>query len=269
LNPLADIRENIFSNHLDRSVTAALVAEAEGVLSGINRGRSIMESLGLSFSTTFSEGDAIHGGQEIARVMGNPVQIAMAEEQMIGALSKSSGIATAAHQAKKRVNSRCRVVSGGWKKMPLEIKDLIREAVCHGGMDQRILEGPFVYLDKNYVRILSGVTRAVQSVISLGLEIVVQVRGETGPVEEEAVAAARAGARLVMVDTGQQEHLSRVIGALLNHGLRSRVEIAFAGNIALEDLDTIAKMDLDAVDIGYAVLDAPCLPMRFDVIKVD
>ena len=266
---MADIRETIFSNHLDRSVTAVLVAEAAGVLSGINRGLSIMESLGLSFSTTFSEGDEIHGGQEIARAVGSPVQIAIAEEQIIGALSKSSGIATAARRAKKRVNARCRVASGGWKKMPLEIKDLIREAVCHGGMDQRILEDPFVYLDKNYVRILGGVTRAVQNVISLGREIVVQVRGETDPVEEEAVAAARAGAGLVMVDTGKQEHLSRVIDALRSNGLRSRVQIAFAGNITLEDLDTIAQMDLDAVDIGYAVLDAPCLPMRFDVIEVD
>lgn len=269
LNPLPDIRENIFVDHLDRSVTAVVMAEAAGVLSGINRGRSAMESLGLTFSTIFSEGDKIHMGQEIARVMGSPVQIAMAEEQIIGALSKSSGVATAARQARTRVNSRCRVVSGGWKKMPLEIKDLIREAVYHGGIDQRILEGPFVYLDKNYVRILGGVRHAVQSAVSLGREIVVQVRGETGPVEEEAVAAAQAGAGVVMVDTGRQDDLSRVIRTLATKGLRSRVKIAFAGNIRLEELDTLSQMDLDAVDIGYAVLDAPCLPMRFDVIKVD
>ena len=269
LNSLPDIRENIFVDHLDRSVTAVVMAEAAGVLSGINRGRSAMESLGLTFSTIFSEGDKIHMGQEIARVMGSPVQIAMAEEQIIGALSKSSGVATAARQAKTRVNSRCRVVSGGWKKMPLEIKDLIRDAVHHGGIDQRILEDHFVYLDKNYVRILGGVRRAVQSAVSLGREIVVQVRGETGSVEEEAVAAAQAGAGVVMVDTGQQDDLSRVIRTLATKGLRSRVKIAFAGNITLEELDTLSQMDLEAVDIGYAVLDAPCLPMRFDVIKVD
>ena len=269
LNSLPDIRENIFVDHLDRSVTAVVMAEAAGVLSGINRGRSAMESLGLTFSTIFSEGDKIHMGQEIARVMGSPVQIAMAEEQIIGALSKSSGVATAARQAKTRVNSRCRVVSGGWKKMPLEIKDLIRDAVHHGGIDQRILEDHFVYLDKNYVRILGGVRRAVQSAVSLGREIVVQVRGETGSVEEEAVAAAQAGAGVVMVDTGRQDDLSRVIRTLATKGLRSRVKIAFAGNITLEELDTLSQMDLEAVDIGYAVLDAPCLPMRFDVIKVD
>ena len=269
LNPLPDIRESIFANHLSRLVTAVVLAEATGVLSGISRARNFMESLRLAFSTIFSDGDEIHKEEEIARVMGRPVQIAMAEEQIIGALSKSSGVATAARQAKRRVNSRCRVVSGGWKKMPLEIKELIREAVYHGGINQRIAEGPFVYLDKNYVRILGGVPQAVKNVVSLGREIVVQVRGETGPVDREAVLAAREGAGVVMVDTGQVAHLSRVIKALTNSGQRSRVQIAFAGNIRLEDLDTIAEMDLDVLDIGYAVLDAPCLPMRFDVIKVD
>ena len=109
----------------------------------------------------------------------------------------------------------------------------------------------------------------MKNVVSLGREIVVQVRGETGPVDREAVLAAREGAGVVMVDTGQVAHLSCVIKALTNSGQRSRVQIAFAGNIRLEDLDTIAEMDLDVLDIGYAVLDAPCLPMRFDVIKVD
>jgi nicotinate-nucleotide pyrophosphorylase len=43
------------------------------------------------------------------------------------------------------------------------------------------------------------------------------------------------------------------------------VQIAFSGNLSLEDLDSLVGEDIDAVDIGYAILDAPCLPMRFDV----
>ncbi|MFH1242225.1 MAG: hypothetical protein V1689_07660 [Pseudomonadota bacterium] len=269
LGPIRDIREEIFAAHLDRSVTGVVTAEASGVLSGINRARQAMESLGLIFSTDLTDGSEVVEGQEIARVKGDPVHIAMAEEQIIGILSKPSGIATAAHQARLRVDSRCRVVAGGWKKMPLQIKDLIRDAVRHGGIHPRISENPFVYLDKNYVRILGGVKQAVQNSVSLGREIVVQVRGETGPVEDEAVAAAQAGAGVVMVDTGRQDHLSRVIGKLENKGLRFKVKIAFAGNIKLEELDTLCQMEPDIVDIGYAILDGPCLPFRFDVVRVD
>ena len=72
----------------------------------------------------------------------------------------------------------CRIVSGGWKKMPIEIKDHIRKAALDGGIKVRILHKPFVYLDKNYVRIFGGIKRAIQAVSSLERPVVIQVRGE-------------------------------------------------------------------------------------------
>jgi nicotinate-nucleotide pyrophosphorylase (carboxylating) len=153
--------------------------------------------------------------------------------------------------------------------MPLEIKDLIRQAVRDGGIDVHIYKEPFIYLDKNYVRILGGVQKAIQTVNHLDRPVVVQIRGEFQPIEEEAVEAVRMGAVVVMVDTGRLDHLTHVLQALGNNGLRSRVRIAFAGNVSLSDLETLAQYDLDVIDIGYAILDAPCLPMRFDVIQVE
>jgi len=262
-----DIREQIFREYLGQVITGTVVTEAPGVLSGIQRVRNLMEALGLSFSTGLTDGGMLGKEQEIARVTGNPLQIAQAEERIIGALSKTSGITTAAHKALQKAGARCQVVSGGWKKMPYEIKEPIREAVRHGGINTRISEEPFVYLDKNHVRILGGVRKAVQTALPLNRTVVVQIRGETNPVEDEAVEAADEGANIVMVDTGRCEHLENVIQALKTKGLRSRVRIAFAGRVTLDDLDVLARMDIDIVDIGYAILDAPCLPMRFDVIE--
>ena len=51
-------------------------------------------------------------------------------------------------------------------------------------------------------------------------------------------------------------------------GSAGRVLVAFAGNIVLEELGSIRQLGLDILDIGYAILDAPCLPMRFDVVDV-
>jgi nicotinate-nucleotide pyrophosphorylase (carboxylating) len=269
MDPTHDIREDVFRGTMDSRVTGSLFAEAEGVLSGIERARKRMESLGLIFSSNLKDGSSLDVGQEIACVIGNPVQLAMAEEQIIGALSKSSGIATASQRARLGVKSHCRVVSGGWKKMPLEMKELIRQAARDGGIDVRISEVPFIYLDKNYVRIIGDVRKAVQNTGSLGRKIVIQVRGDTGPVELEAIEAAEAGADIVMVDTGRRSQLAKVSQALRNKGLRSRVRLAFAGSISLERLEELTKMDLDIIDIGYAIVDAPCLPMRFDVTRVE
>jgi len=98
--------------------------------------------------------------------------------------------------------------------------------------------------------------------------VVIQIRGETDRISNEAVEAAETGAKVIMVDTGRQEDAGDVTRALNENDLRRRVRVAFAGNIALEDLGSINRLGLDVVDIGYAILDAPCLPMRFDVIDV-
>ena len=131
----------------------------------------------------------------------------------------------------------------------------------------RISKKPFVYLDKNYVRILGGTKEAVESAISFGQPVVVQVRGETASVGVEAIIAARAGASVIMVDTGNREDVVEVSRALNKRGMRSQVQLVFAGNILLTDIEGLAHMDVDIVDIGYAIMDAPCLPMRFDVVQ--
>jgi nicotinate-nucleotide pyrophosphorylase (carboxylating) len=262
-----DIRHQIFREHMGRNIVAVLVAEAAGVVSGIDRAGHLIESLGLDLATDLADGAVIDSRQEIARVAGNPLQIAQVEERIIGAVSKSSGIATAARRARLLAGSRCKVVSGGWKKMPLEIKDLVRKAAQDGGIDIRICDEPFLYLDKNYVRILGGVGKAVRAVAHLGRSIVVQVRGETDAVENEALEAGRAGAAVVMVDTGLRQDLANVGQALRWNDFRSRVRIAFSGNVSHSDMESLVLMDVDVVDIGYAILDAPCLPMRFDVIE--
>ncbi|MGA7642264.1 MAG: hypothetical protein WBW56_08680, partial [Syntrophobacteraceae bacterium] len=73
-------------------------------------------------------------------------------------------------------------------------------------------------------------------------------------------------AMVIMVDTGDLKDLGMVVQALRKNDLRSSVEVAFSGNIELEDLKHISCAGADVLDIGYAILDAPCLPMRFDVV---
>jgi nicotinate-nucleotide pyrophosphorylase (carboxylating) len=221
--------------------------------------------MGLSFSSDFRDGQLCRADARVAEVSGSPSQICRAEDVLIGTLSKSSGIATAARFALRKAGAKFRVVSGGFKKMPHEMKEIIRQAASDGGVTCRMLDQPFVYLDKNYVRILGGVEAALEAVAPLGRRTVIQIRGETCLIEQEALKAAGGGAAVVMVDTGQRDHVKRVSKALKDGGLRSRVQIAFSGNLSLEDLDSLVGEDIDAVDIGYAILDAPCLPMRFDV----
>jgi nicotinate-nucleotide pyrophosphorylase (carboxylating) len=263
----ADIREEIFRNHMDRVIHAVVTVESPGVISGMTRARSICDEMKLVFSSCVSDGELVGAGFRIAEIWGNPLQIAQAEEVVLGELSKSSGIASAARKVLQMAGPKIKVVSGGSKKMPRVTKDLVRQAIRDGGLDVRIAEHPFIYLDKNYVRILGGIGEALRTVAPLASRTVIQVRGETAPVSEEAVEAARAGAAVIMIDTGNIADLEKAARALRQRGLRESVRLAYAGNIRCEDISDLLRQDVDILDIGYAIVDAPCLPMRMDVVS--
>ncbi len=80
---------------------------------------------------------------------------------------------------------------------------------------------------------------------------------------DEACVAARGGAHIVFVDTGRIDDLSIVSKALRANGLRERVRLAFGGGVELTDIDRLRELDVDIVDVGRAIVDAPLLDMRF------
>ncbi len=264
-NKERDLRLDIFRNNLDMICCAEVVAEADGIISGIEQAKELSAVLELTFKAQKTAGDSIHKGERVCLLTGDPIALLKAEEMILGALSKSSGIASAANFARKVAAGHFRIVCGATKKMPHFLKMTIRKAISDGGIDMRMAHQPFVYLDKNYVRIFGSLQKTMDAVTTLGRPVVIQVRGETGPISEEAILVAERGAATVMVDTGKVSDLDLVSAALKKAGLRSRVDLAFAGNLKLSDLNGLIEKDIDAIDIGYGIVDAPCLPMRFDV----
>jgi nicotinate-nucleotide pyrophosphorylase (carboxylating) len=73
------------------------------------------------------------------------------------------------------------------------------------------------------------------------------------------------GAEILMVDTGRLADLDLVARLVQESGRRDRTTIAFAGDIAMEDIAEVAEHDVDILDIGRAVLDAPIVDIKFDV----
>ena len=262
-----DIRDEIFRGVAGETITATVSAEADGVLFGLEAARRHAADLGLSVTARAEDGKRVRWGDIVLLVQGPPKAIAQAEEVLIGAMAKASGIATAAAEAVRRAGSRARVVCGAWKKMPAELKHVVRGAIQAGGAAFRIADGPFVYLDKNYVRILGGIRPALEAATRLdGHDRAVQIRGEHRPIADEAAEAASAGAAILMLDTGDPEDIGRVAARLRELGLRDRVRLAYAGGITLQDIEALAARGVDILDVGTAIVDAPLLPLRFDVV---
>jgi nicotinate-nucleotide pyrophosphorylase (carboxylating) len=257
----ADPRETIFAGIADRTFEAALIADDEGIVSPVAAAVEAAQELGLDIEFELPEAAHVRPGDEILRFRGTPMQIALAEEQVVGLLAKASGIATAARHFVDRTLGSPRIVSGAWKKLPLSVKDTIRSAIEAGGAEPRIATGPFVYLDKNFVTMLGGVEATLAAVAGMaGHRKVIQLDDPA-----MAVAAARGGADIVFIDTGRVADIAVAAGQLRDAGLRGRVELAFGGGVRLEDIDELKRLDVDTVDVGRAIVDAPLLDMRVRV----
>jgi len=263
-----DLRDIIFRNIESKRFIAAIISEDEGLVSGIDILKKKGEEIGVEFLSLLKEGSPISRGTIIAKFIGMPKQIAFCEDNLIGLISKYSGVASAAEKAKQISNGKIKVVCGAWKKVPGEIKGFLRKAVEVGGLKTRIADRDFVYLDKNYIRMFGGIKESLEAVREIENRLkVIQIRGETAPIEVEALEATGSSADILMVDTGRMEDVRRVAAALRRESKRGLVKIAFAGGIKLSNIPAIIGEDIDIIDIGRTVLDAPLLEMRLDVLS--
>jgi len=264
--PPDDIRYSIFKAVENRIFQARVVFTQPAVVAGLNEGIDEARSLGLEIESQVREGMNVLAGQAVLALTGPALALAVAEDRVLGWIGKASGVATAARSFREMLPGRIRVVCGGWKKLPLPWRQNLRRAAAVGGVATRILDDPFIYLDKNYIRMFGGISGTLQAVAALPGEKVIQLRGEWGDITEEAAQAVINGAAVLMVDTGCVEDVTRVAGYLRGSGWRERVRLAFSGGITREDLPAIAELDVDIIDIGRSVLDAPLADLRFEVL---
>ena len=264
---MKDIRDIIFRAIEGKRFRAVLTAERAGVLSGVEKVRARAEELGIVVELCKEEGETLSHGERIGTIVAEPKQIAIAEEQVIGELAKASGIATAARTAVMLADGRARIVSGSWKKMPPQLKELVRRAIATGGAAVRIAEPPMIYLDKNYVRMLGSIRTALAACAEFpGYTKVVQLRGEEGTIAQEARMAVEGGAEILMVDTGRREDLEDCLSELTAMGCRTYVKVAFAGNVKLTDIPELSQR-ADILCIGKEIVDAPLLDWKLDVLE--
>lgn len=210
-----------------------------------------------------SDGTAVVPGQPLVEVSGSAAQLAAAEDYVMGPLGYASGIATRARQVAGAAPPGLRVVCGAWKKLPAALKPLLRAGLAAAGVAPRLLDGDFVYVDKNVVRLLGSVHAAVAAARTAAHgPAAVQVGSA-----EQAVTAARAGARAVVVDTGSLADLATADRALGDAGLRAAVVLAFAGGVTIDTLAQARTAGADVVDIGREILNAPLLDLRFEVVE--
>lgn len=263
-----DVRAYLFEPLLGASFVAEISAAEPGLLAGTDLAGVRGAELGLRLEWVAPDGTPLSTGSRVLRLIGSAEEIARGEEELLACVGKASGVATASARFLGQAAGKVRIVCGAWKKVAPELRKSLRQAIAVGGVGIRLVDEPFVYLDKNYVRMFGSITKVVQR--SRGVDgriVVVQIRGDTDPITKEAREAFEAGAGVLMVDTGNITDLYAVVGASSSEGFREHVQIAFAGGVTSASLDEVMAAGADIVDVGRSVIDAPLLDFRFDVLE--
>ena len=216
---------------------------------------------GGSWRLLVAEGASVTAGQPLIELIARATHLGVAEDYVLGPLGFASGIATRAKSFREAAPQGLSIACGGWKKLPLALKPLLRAGLAVSGILPRLVDGDFVYVGKNAVIMLGGVGQAIAAGVAVGHgPVAVQVKSV-----EEAVSAVRTGAGIIMVDTAELADLADVHRELTRLDLRSKVRLAFGGGVRLQDLGPAAEAGADAVDVGRAILDAPLLDLRLRV----
>lgn len=264
-----ELREYLFSGIKDKRWHFAITCKDEGVFSGADRLKQLIGASGIKVYGIASEGDKIRAGDCVASGTGIAEEITRAEEMLLGVIGKTSGVATAAAGFVKRADGRVKIVCGAWKKVAPEIRSDLRLAIHTGGSGIRITDEPFIYIDKNYVRLLGCVGEAVKRAREYDDSriVVVQLKGEIQPITDEAVQAVEAGAGIIMVDTGRIEDLKAISDISKNNGWHGKVKLAYAGGVTPDCIETVIDSGAEIVDVGRAIIDAPMLDFSLDVLR--
>ena len=249
---------------------AVIVAGSSGIIAGTDHANQVAKQIGLTVTRISKEGSQVKKGDIITTVQGEVKPVIIGEERLMGCISKPSGVATSAHQFILAAAGKPKIVSGAWKKMPLELKETIRAAVLTGGARIRICDDPFIYLDKNYISVFGGIQETLEGVSHLrGYLKVIQLKGKYQDIGSEAREAAQLGADILFIDTGNVADVHSVIESIQKEEKRDRVQIAFGGGVKIEDIDELKELDLDILDIGQAIIDAPLLDLKYEVKTIE
>jgi nicotinate-nucleotide pyrophosphorylase (carboxylating) len=241
-----------------------VIAQAEGVLSGMRAARATAGLAGLSVRYALADGRSVRPGTRVLVLRGDARRLLAVERTLLNMLLHASGVATATARA-------VRAAAGGTR--PLEIwatrktlpglRDLEKAAVVDGGghPHRRDLSDG-VLVKNNHLALvpLEEAVRRARRAATGGRRLQVEVRSPA-----EALRAARAGADALLLDNQSPPRARGIVRALERSGLRRGLWIELSGGLTAETLPRYRSVGADAASLGAITHSAPAVPFHLEL----
>lgn len=235
---------------------AELLCKQDGIIAGLDvfaRAFTLLDDK-VWFEFFTKDGDEVHKGQKLAKVVGSMQAILSAERVGLNYLQRMSGIATYTHQVVSLLEGTGITLVDTRKTTP-NMRVFEKYAVTvGGGKNHRYNLSDGVLLKDNHISAAGGVAKAVVLAKAYAPFVrKIEVETETLDMVREAVEA---GADIIMLDNMSHDMMREAI-ALID----GRAETECSGNVTKENIAALADIGVDYISSGALTHSAPILDL--------
>lgn len=235
---------------------AELLCKQDGIIAGLDvfaRPFTLLDDK-VWFEFFVKDGDEVHKGQKLAKVVGSMRAILSAERVGLNYLQRMSGIATYTHQVVSLLEGTGMTLVDTRKTTP-NMRVFEKYAVTvGGGKNHRYNLSDGVLLKDNHISAAGGVAKAIAMAKAYAPFVrKIEVETETLDMVREAVGA---GADIIMLDNMSHDMMKEAV-ALID----GRAETECSGNVTKEKIAALADIGVDYISSGALTHSAPILDL--------
>lgn len=235
---------------------AELLCKQDGIIAGLDvfawAFTLLDDKVWFEFFT--KDGDEVHKGQKLAKVVGSMQAILSAERVGLNYLQRMSGIATYTHQVVSLLEGTGITLVDTRKTTP-NMRVFEKYAVTvGGGKNHRYNLSDGVLLKDNHISAAGGVAKAVALAKAYAPFVrKIEVETETLDMVREAVEA---GADIIMLDNMSHDMMKEAVTLI-----DGRAETECSGNVTKENIAALADIGVDYISSGALTHSAPILDL--------
>ena len=235
---------------------AELLCKQDGIIAGLDvfaRPFTLLDDK-VWFEFFVKDGDEVHKGQKLAKVVGSMRAILSAERVGLNYLQRMSGIATYPHQVVSLLEGTGMTLVDTRKTTP-NMRVFEKYAVTvGGGKNHRYNLSDGVLLKDNHISAAGGVAKAIAMAKAYAPFVrKIEVETETLDMVREAVEA---GADIIMLDNMGHDMMKEAVAIIAG-----RAETECSGNVTKENIAALADIGVDYISSGALTHSAPILDL--------
>lgn len=235
---------------------AELLCKQDGIIAGLDvfaRAFTLLDDK-VWFEFFTKDGDEVHKGQKLAKVVGSMQAILSAERVGLNYLQRMSGIATYTHQVVSLLEGTGITLVDTRKTTP-NMRVFEKYAVTvGGGKNHRYNLSDGVLLKDNHISAAGGVAKAIALAKAYAPFVrKIEVETETLDMVREAVEA---GADIIMLDNMSHDMMKEAVTLI-----DGRAETECSGNVTKENIAVLSDIGVDYISSGALTHSAPILDL--------